>query len=119
MDMNVEKMKVRRISLQPPTVQIIVDQKEVENVDYFSCLDSLITNDARSTCEIKCRIAVAKAALNKKKAVFTSNFDLNLRKKLQECYIGSIALYGVETRTHRRVDQIYLESFEMCYWRRT
>ena len=28
MEMNVEKMKVRRISLQPPTVQIIVDQKK-------------------------------------------------------------------------------------------
>lgn len=41
--MNVEKMKVRRISLQPPTVQITVDQKEVENVDYFSYLDNLIT----------------------------------------------------------------------------
>ena len=78
--MNVEKMKVRRISLQLPTVQIIVDRKEVENVDYFSYLDSLITNDARCTCE--CRIAMANAALNKKKALFTSNFDLNLRKKL-------------------------------------
>jgi len=43
MEMNVEKMKVRRISLQPPTVQITVDQKEVENVDYFSYLDNLIT----------------------------------------------------------------------------
>jgi len=78
MEMNVEKMKVRRISLQLPTVRIIVDQKEVENVDYFSYLDSLITNDARYTCEIKCRIAMAKAAVNKKKALFTSNFDLNL-----------------------------------------
>jgi len=34
--MNVKKTKVRRISLQLPTVQIIVDQKKVENVDYFS-----------------------------------------------------------------------------------
>jgi hypothetical protein len=79
MEVNVVKTKVRRISLHPPTVQIIVDQKEMEN---FSYLDSLITNDARCTCEIKCRIAMAKAALNKKKALFTSNFDLNVRKKL-------------------------------------
>jgi len=118
MEMNVEKTKIRRISLQPPTVQIIVDQKEVENADYFSYLGSLITNDARCTCEFKCRIAMAKAALNKKKTLFTSNFDLNLRKKLQKYYIGSIALYDAETWTHRRVDETYLESFEVWYWRR-
>lgn len=118
MEMNVEKLKVRRISLQPPTVQIIVDQKDVENVDYFIYLVSMITNDASCTCEIKCRIAMVKAALNKQKAIFTSNFDLNLMKKLQKYYIGSTAVYGVETWTHWKVDQTYLESFEVWYWRR-
>jgi len=62
---------------------------------------------------------MVKAALNEKKALFTSNFDLNLMKKLQKCYIGSIAVYGVETRAHRKVDQTYLECFEVWYWRRT
>jgi hypothetical protein len=33
-------------------------------------------------------------------------------------YIWSIALYGAETRTLRKVDQKYLESFEMWCWRR-
>jgi PII-like signaling protein len=73
MEMNVKKTKVRRISLQLPTVQIIVDQKEVENVDYFSSLDSLVTNDARYTCEIKCRIAMAEAALNKRRLSSPAN----------------------------------------------
>jgi hypothetical protein len=58
----------------------------------------MITNDARCTREIKFRIALAKVAFNKKKALFTSKLDLNLRKKLVNCYIGSIALYGAETR---------------------
>jgi hypothetical protein len=91
MEMNVEKTKVRRISVQLPTVQIVEDQQEVENVEYFSYLDSLITNVARCICEIKCRFAMGKAAVNKKKAVFTSKFDLNLRKRLQKFYIGIIA----------------------------
>jgi len=30
----------------------------------------LYTNDGRCTCEIKCRIAMAKAAFNKKRALF-------------------------------------------------
>jgi hypothetical protein len=35
-----------------------------------------------------------------------------------KCYIWSIALYGVETWTLQKLDQKYLESSEMCCWRR-
>jgi hypothetical protein len=78
----------------------------------------MITNNARWTREIKSRIAVAKAAFNKKKTVSMSKLDINLRKKLVKCYIWSIALYGAKTWTLRKVDQKYLESFEMWCWRR-
>jgi hypothetical protein len=37
---------------------------------------------------------MAKAAFNKKRALFTSTLDLEWRKKLVKCYIWSIALYG-------------------------
>jgi hypothetical protein len=67
----------------------------------------------RCTREIKSRIAMAKAAFNKKKKLFTSKLELNLRKKLVKCYIWSIALYGAETWILRKVDQKCLESFEM------
>jgi hypothetical protein len=43
-----------------------------------------------------CRIAKAKDAFNKKRALFTSKMDLELRKKLVKCCIWSIALYGAE-----------------------
>jgi hypothetical protein len=33
-------------------------------------LKKMLTNDGRSTCEIKSRIAMAKAAFNKKRALF-------------------------------------------------
>ena len=56
---------------------------------------------------------MAKATFNKKKALFTSTLDLELRKKLVKCYIWSIALYGAETGTLRAVDQKHVESFEM------
>jgi len=68
------------------------------------------TNDGRCICEIKSRIAMAKAAFNKKRALFTSTLDLNLKKKL--------ASYGDGTWTLRAVDQKHLESFEMWCWRR-
>jgi hypothetical protein len=47
----------------------------------------MLTNDGRCTCEIKSRIAVAKAAFNKKRALFTSKMDLELREKLVKCCI--------------------------------
>jgi hypothetical protein len=47
----------------------------------FCCLGSMITNDLRRECEIKSRIAVIKAAFNKKKTLFASKLDFDLRKK--------------------------------------
>jgi hypothetical protein len=60
---------------------------------------------------------LAKAAFNKKKALFTSKLNFNLRKKLVKCYIWSIALCGGETWTLQKVDQKYSERFEMWCWR--
>jgi hypothetical protein len=57
---------------------------------------------------------MAKATFNKKKTLFTSTLDLEMRKKLVKCYVWSIALYW----TLRAVDQKHLESFEMRCWRR-
>jgi hypothetical protein len=61
---------------------------------------------------------MAKAAFNKKRTLFTSTLDLELRKKLVKCYVWSKALYGAETWTLRTVDQKHLESFVMWSWRR-
>jgi hypothetical protein len=61
---------------------------------------------------------MAKAPFNKKKNLFTSKLDLNLRKKVVKCYIWSMAFYGAETWTIWAVDQKHLESFEMWCWRR-
>jgi hypothetical protein len=54
-----------------------------------------------------------KAAFNNKKTFSTSKLDLNFIKEET-----NIALYGAETWTLRKVDQNYLEIFEMWCWRR-
>jgi len=78
--------------------------KQLDNVECFKYLDSMLTNDGRCTYEIKSRIAKTKVPFSKKKSLFTSKLDLNLRKKLIKCYIWSMALYGVETWTLRAAD---------------
>ena len=70
--------------------------KKLENVESFKYLGSILTNDGRYTCEIKCSIAIAKTAFNKKRALFTCTLDLDLWKKLVKRYIWSKALYGAE-----------------------
>ena len=117
--MNVEKTEVMRSSKQLSPVQIIIDQKQPENVEYFKYLCSMITNDARYIHEIKSRIAMTKAPFKKKKkTIFTSKLGLNLKKKLVTCYTWSTALCRAETWTLWKVEQKYLESFEMWCWRR-
>ena len=62
-------------------------------MECFKYLGSLLTNDGRCTREIKSRIAMAKAAFNKKKTLITNILDLNMRKKLVKCYIWSMVFY--------------------------
>ena len=45
MEMNVGKTKVMRISKQPSPVTIMIDQKQLENVERFKSFGSMLTND--------------------------------------------------------------------------
>jgi hypothetical protein len=62
-----------RISRQQTPLQIKIDNRPVENVEEFNYLGSMITNYARCTREIKARIAMAKAAFNKKRLSSPAN----------------------------------------------
>jgi hypothetical protein len=53
-----------------------------------------------------------KEAFKRKKIIFASKLDLNLRKKLVKCYIWSTLLYGAESWTLWKVDEKYVGSFE-------
>jgi len=78
-------------------ILIFLPLDQLENVECFKYLGSMLTNDGRCTREIKSWIAMAKTAFSKKKTLFTSKLDLNLGKKLIKCYIWSMAFYGAET----------------------
>jgi hypothetical protein len=69
---------------QPTPVTIKIDQKQLENVKSFKYLGSLLTDDGRYTCEIKCRIAMAKAEFNKKKNLFYQQIGLKFEEETSE-----------------------------------
>jgi hypothetical protein len=119
MEMNVRRSKVVTISRQPSAILIVVDQKQLQIVEYFSYLVSRITNDARCTLDIISRIAMAKAAFSEEEALLPSKFDVHLRTKPIKRYIWNMALCGAGTWKVQEVEQKYLKRFEMWCWRRT
>jgi len=66
-----------RISRQPFPLKIMIDPKQLENVESFKYLGSILTKDGRCTCEINCRTAMAKAAFNKKWALLLAHWTWN------------------------------------------
>jgi len=67
----------------------MINKTQLENVKYFNCLSSMVTNGARFSREIKSSTVMEKAAFNKK-ILFTSKLGLNLRRKLVKCSEQSI-----------------------------
>jgi hypothetical protein len=59
------------------------------------------------------RIAIAKEAFNRKISILTGKLNIELKKKLVRCNVWSIALYGSETWTLRKLERKNLQSFEM------
>ena len=61
-------------------MQIMIYQKQMENVEYFNSLGSMIRNDAKCTGGIKCGIAMVRTALNVRKNLFTSKLVLKFEE---------------------------------------
>ena len=85
-NMNVERTKVLRISRQPSPIQIIIDQKEKDNVQYLNYLGSMITNDESCTREIISRIAKATAAFSKKKNFFHQQNGIKFKEETSKVF---------------------------------
>lgn len=85
MEMNVQETEVMKISRGQFPLAIVIDQKQLEDVEYFSYLARMKTDNARCTREIKFQIALAKSEFNQKKNLFTSKWNLNMRKELVKC----------------------------------
>jgi hypothetical protein len=71
-----------RISMQPSPVKIMIDHKQLENLEYFNYVGSVITNNIRCTAEINYRISFSRATFNKKRALFTCKLDVKETSKM-------------------------------------
>ncbi|KAL1447695.1 hypothetical protein WDU94_012218 [Cyamophila willieti] len=119
MKINMKKTEILVCSKEKEEVNIHVNNELIKQIETFKYLGSNITEDAKSTCDIKQRIAMAKIAFNKKKTLLCSNnISINIRKQLIKTLVWSVALYGSEAWTISERDKKRVEAFEMWCWRR-
>ena len=87
-----DKIKVNRISREEAPVQIIINHKELENVEYFNYLSSMITNK-----QVELEPALPwKSSIQQKEDSLTRKLYLNLRKKLVNCSMWSVVCMAMK-----------------------
>ena len=64
MEINVDKTRLLQIPKQQSPTQIMIDQTQLENVEYLKCFGKMITIYVRHTRGIKSGITMTKAAFN-------------------------------------------------------
>ena len=82
-------------------------------------LGSIVTHNGRCVEEIKTRIAIAKNAFTKIKAMVTNRaISVNLRKRFIKAYVWSTLTYGCEAWTINKEMERKIEAAEMWCYRR-
>ncbi|KAI5695438.1 hypothetical protein M8J77_005016 [Diaphorina citri] len=118
---NARKTKTMLISKTPNDHDLNISLKNtlIEEVKEFCYLGSKVTNNNKSSPDIKVRIALAKQAFQNKNQLLTSkHLSIDLRKRFIKTFVWSVMTYGSETWTIEKKDRARLEAAEMWMWRR-
>ena len=87
----------------------------MENVNYFVYLGARIDASGKATTEIRRRLAIATAKLQKMMILWKSQI-IPLKMKILNACIFPIATYGCESWTLTKADEKRINAFEMrCY----
>jgi len=97
---------------------VLIDGKEIEKVNKFKYLGSLVTIDSNSTTDIKARLTTARhATLQLTGIQKAKGIGMDLKKQLVRSLIWRTALYGSESWTLKKCDVKLVTAFEMLVWR--
>jgi len=83
-----------------------IDVQWVEQASEFKYLGSLILEDRYCEKEIHSRIALEKQIFMDKKIMFTGTLNLELKMRILQCLVWSVALYAAETWTLTQADKV-------------
>ncbi|GFS21719.1 endonuclease-reverse transcriptase [Elysia marginata] len=99
-------------------VNVTVNKNKLTQRENFKYLGTLILSDGRSDTEIQARIAQAKT-FQKMKSILTNPYvSIRTRKRVLECYIEPILMYGSEAWIITNKFKKKLEAIEMWFLRR-
>ena len=117
--LNVGKTKTMAFSDRKIEQEIQIESKNVENVDKFEYLGSLLSWDNNCSEEIRRRIGKAAGAMASLRHVWNGK-KLTVQNKLRilTACVFSVLLYASETWTLKETDKKKLLAFEMKCYRR-
>ena len=121
LSLNKKKTEVMVISKKncTPACNIVMNGTVLKQVHKFNYLGSLITSDGRCINEIKRRMDQAKASFQNMKSILTNKrLSLGVRKRVLQCYIEPILLYGCEAWSMTKQTSTSIEAMEMWFLRR-
>lgn len=120
LELNIKKTKYMVISKSPVQHGALRYRNEaIERVDRFTYLGCNINDSWDHSTEIKCRIEKARAVFTQMRHLFCCrDLSMTLKRRMIECYIFSVLLYGVEAWTMTEATEKRIQSFEMWIYRR-
>ncbi|GFR85072.1 endonuclease-reverse transcriptase [Elysia marginata] len=100
LELNSKKTEIMVVSRKetPPNINIYINDTKRQQRDQFKYLGALISSDGRDTSEISSIIAQSKTMFKRMKSILTNPYmSIETRKRVLECYIEPILMYGCET----------------------
>nr|CAH7728610.1 unnamed protein product [Callosobruchus chinensis] len=101
-----------------PNVDLQLNGKQIERINKFKYLGSMVDDQWNPELEIRCRIEQARATSLKLKNLTNRNLNFKLRYRMVKCYVWSVLLYGAEAWTLKAAAINRIEAFEMWTLRR-
>ena len=116
---SISKTEVQCISRRSPKLRIFIGETELNQVDQFTYLGGVISQDARCELDIKRRISLAMGVASSLKTVWESReISTKTKVRVYETMVMSVLLYNSETWTMKGSDESRLRVFEMSVLRR-
>ena len=114
LEVNKAKTKVLLVAKEQREITVTIDDEKLEQVLHFKYFGTKVTDQNRSTTDLRCRTAQALAACSNLRVIWRNQgISLNTKLRLLDCLILPIALYGCETWTMNNADINKLRAFGM------
>lgn len=115
----INSSKTKIMALNGERFTIKINNEELQQVNSFTYLGSIITDDSTCTPDIKHRLALGHSILAKLRPLWQGHtLTLETKLKVIKAIVWSVSTYGSESWTLKNVDEKRLQAFEMKTLRR-